>query len=319
MRHRALFWRRGWAIAAALLGVGIVSALLLPEDVVTAALHRKKSIKTIGVPVGVPDISPPAMAQASPSGSPGTQIVAATNAPNGAQSPAEAEVKPTAPVASLHALDEDNQAFTGSVAASENSAAASAPESAAPTPSTPARSNDQVARLATNTTAPEPAPPAEQAPNEEAQPNGPTEQPAATSPDQPTNREIVGNESKIHPGDSIRKRAAASSPTTSKSHTKSSSVAEQNRARSSKPRAASSRARTRTLHGRVIAITPAGNVILLLPSGERAIVSPADIDQYTPDAPVHGPVRRAIIHRPPILVPPTPPNPPYQPFLPPDA
>src|SRR5205085_8796355 len=50
-------WRPAWAIAGGVFVLGLLAALFLPEDVVTAALHRKKPIQSIGVPVGVPDRS----------------------------------------------------------------------------------------------------------------------------------------------------------------------------------------------------------------------------------------------------------------------
>jgi serine/threonine protein kinase len=59
-------FRPVWALAACLLALGIVAALFLPEDVVTAALHRNKSPKSIGVPVGIPDnASAPTVASVS--------------------------------------------------------------------------------------------------------------------------------------------------------------------------------------------------------------------------------------------------------------
>ncbi|HJT82011.1 MAG TPA: protein kinase [Chthoniobacterales bacterium] len=54
--------RPSWAIVAGLLALGLIAALVLPEDVVTAAFHRNRSPETIGVPIGVPDSSPTTVA-----------------------------------------------------------------------------------------------------------------------------------------------------------------------------------------------------------------------------------------------------------------
>jgi serine/threonine protein kinase len=43
------------AAAAVLFVLALIGALFLPEDVVTAALHGRRPVETVGVPVGVPD------------------------------------------------------------------------------------------------------------------------------------------------------------------------------------------------------------------------------------------------------------------------
>ena len=59
---RSRRFRPGWAIAASLLALGLIAALFLPEDVVTTAFRRHKSPDAIGVPIGVPETAPSAVA-----------------------------------------------------------------------------------------------------------------------------------------------------------------------------------------------------------------------------------------------------------------
>ena len=81
-------WRPALAVAGGLFALGLIAALFLPEDVVMAAFHRKKTkpIETIGVPVGVPDNSPAMAAQNNPSPSmsspPKSQVIAAAPSPS---------------------------------------------------------------------------------------------------------------------------------------------------------------------------------------------------------------------------------------------
>lgn len=64
VRRRGL--RPAWAVIGLLLLAGVAAALFLPEDVVTAMIHRKKPVETIGIPVGVPDASPATLTQNNP-------------------------------------------------------------------------------------------------------------------------------------------------------------------------------------------------------------------------------------------------------------
>jgi serine/threonine protein kinase len=318
---------RSWAIAAALLlGGGIVAAMLLPEDVVTSALHRKKSIETIGVPVGVPEALPAAIAQTNVNNSPARQPSETAAAPVAAQAPTAPAVKfeplsSTAPVVAQNS----SPAPAANVAANENNAATPTADSAAAPRSTLGPWNDQTRPLAANAATPEPMPPAEPPSSSGPRPNEPTEEPQVTPTDEPTHREVAQNDSERDSAESVKKGDAESPTTTSQTHTKSANSGEHGRTRSSKSRLTNAAAHARSPHGRtfrarVVAVTPNGNVVLVLPSGERAIVSPDDVDRYTePNAPVQGPIRRAIVPRRTIYVPPDDgPIPPYQPFIPPD-
>jgi serine/threonine protein kinase len=325
IERSAFFARRGWTIAVALLlGLGITAAMFLPEDVVTSAFHRKKSIQTIGVPVGVPEPSPATIARTNATNAPAQPI----NQPSAAPVIAQATVRPqesTAPPPSAPPVVAQNSEQTPgpNIAANEHRAAPPVSNFVAGPQNTSAPWNDQTKPLAANAATPEPMPPAEPPPSGSPQPNEPTDEPQATPTDQASHREVAENDSERESTDSVKKDEAGSVATASKTHTKSADDAEHDRRRSSKSRVANAGSHAssrpgRTFRPRVVAVTPNGNVVLVLPSGERVIVSPEDVDRYRPDAPVQGPIRRAIIPRRTIDASPEEPIAPYQPFIPPD-
>ncbi|MEY2484823.1 MAG: eukaryotic-like serine/threonine-protein kinase [Verrucomicrobiota bacterium] len=108
--HRSWILRGALTAAAILLGLGIVAAFLLPEDVVRRAFQRDRSVKTIGVPIGVPDAVPVAPApndarlaanNASPAGGAPVQANAANSSPGATKSPRAAAASTSAQMPAL--------------------------------------------------------------------------------------------------------------------------------------------------------------------------------------------------------------------------
>ena len=340
-------FRPAWAIGAgtALLAIGIIAALLLPEDVVTSALHRKKPIETIGVPVGVPDASlsavvqnktiPPEPTQQSlnaevaaavTSQSPATNSMPAATSASTISHPALIAQQQSPPPPGESATSTVRQSpevedtrgepppttsasssVPAAVAAAPNKSEVTAPESSPPV------------RVAANNVTPEPARPAE-APNENTE----------NQSDQPVVSDQSHADIEAAPaGPGPERRATDAKPAVSGSQSsksrgkKTGSVAQSNE-RSMKPRVPralpvepdSRPAHSGTVRARVVGITPAGNVILALPSGERAIVAPQDAEHYGEPQRTYRRPHRVIIERR-IFVPQYPS--PYQPFIPPDA
>jgi len=126
--------RPAWVIVGCLLALGVAAALFLPEDVVTAAFRRNKSPETIGVPIGVPDPSAPAVAtsasstspvaQAPVAPSPGFNVITATHpgkpiarstnspVPTMAAVPSAPPVQDTGPVATTGVVSENASSET---------------------------------------------------------------------------------------------------------------------------------------------------------------------------------------------------------------
>ena len=173
--QRSWILRGALSAAAILLGLGIVAAFLLPEDVVRRALQRDRSVKTIGVPIGVPDAAPVAPAPndtrlASNNSSPATNAPVQPNAANNslgaaksprtaaastsAQTPAlQSASVPPAPVTNTNTAAVAQAASVGRRNAGEGAAGLSnsvepagmAPQSVAP-PSTVTSSNQSLAQ-----------------------------------------------------------------------------------------------------------------------------------------------------------------------------
>jgi serine/threonine protein kinase len=349
-RARPSRLRPAWAIVGALLALGIIAALFLPEDVVTAALHRKKSVHSIGVPVGVPESSAPTVAQIGttspvPASNPTSSEVTASGSGGQLAQPetrpatsssATAEVPPIAsPAVVAQQTPSPNEPSINpsrSQSISENeSRRESEPATAAinspvsePAAATMATSRETGATaptatpaiVAANNTSTGSAPPSE-APDENA--SAPATQQSETNQGNPA----TSPESIDSPVDSRSQKPVVSPGSSiSKLHTKKPEVV-QSRNRSIKPhvpRALPAEPDSEPVHigrfrARVVGVTPAGNVIVALPNGERAIVSPQDADQYSRE-PVHRRPRRVIIEQRTFPVPPVPP---YQPFVPPDT
>jgi len=338
--------RYAWAAVALLLVAGVVAALLLPEDVVTAMFHRKKPVRTIGVPVGVPDASPATVTQNNAPVPPPTVVQHNPPAPS-AQQTASPIAPPVAPTAKSLAASTQP-----SVAPSPETAPTSAPEPAviaqqpappeptdesAPATVAPASLTNHAAAstaesnqgqtaaplpvaVAENTKVPDAAPPAE----------APDEKTASENADQSSvdaDANPAGQQAAAPP--EPEEHVAATKPkvstdsAASKSRNKKSIAQDKNRAHTIRvPRALPVGPEDEPAHrgeikARVVGITPAGNVILALPSGERAIVAPEDADQYAQPRRARRPHRVIIERR--MVYPPPQYQAPYQPFNPPDT
>jgi len=346
-RHRL---RYGWAIAAALLLVGICSALLLPEDVVMSAFHRKKTPETIGVPVGVPDTASSPIANqiaAAPSAStaPVTQV-AAVNAQSPSSPTVLQSVSPAASTQPANARQDSGPALAterghtetplSGAANAENIASNSSKPSEATKPDR-SSSESQIASAATggdndqqgssptvvasNAATTEPPAPAEAPQNVTSQ--------SANNADRVQEPEKRQNDDIAADSDSANRSAGSESNIDSgsaRSHVKKPATTSQSRSRTTHSRVPRALPAERdeppgrhsdggTVRARVLGVTPAGNVILRLPNGERAIVSPQDADSYSrSDAAPRRP-RRVIIERR-VYAPPEYATP-YQPFIPP--
>ncbi|MFL6515722.1 MAG: serine/threonine protein kinase [Chthoniobacterales bacterium] len=148
-------WRPALAIAACLLVIGLISALFLPADIVTTALHRNKSSKDVGIPVGVPDAAlvnagpnPSAAAMLPPNQQPGNRGLVTTTVTTPTKgSSATASASPaavTVPSAAAGAAVVAQQPNVLPPSQSPHSdAAASSTTAAAPSPITPAANNMQ--------------------------------------------------------------------------------------------------------------------------------------------------------------------------------
>ena len=343
-RPRRRGWLAGLAVAALLLGLGTLAALLLPEDVVTRALHRNRVPKTVGVPIGVPDTAAIASARSSPA----TTAAAALKPPippNEAERSRETTVAAKTQPSAAPKVD-----ITPATVANNVNNAASPPEQQPPAPAaqpspTLSAENGTIAQVAEVSPPPknEATPPAENEGTDKSstQPqivaNNPPPEPPPPPAEGPENAvpraELVegppasanGNEVSepesdegVHHSESGAANSADSSIATASSQARnktagnktktthrSASVTKRTRVVQTPPYERTRRTtRNGTMRARVVGTTPGGNLILRLPSGEIAFVRPRANEEY------HPPNRRVIIER----AAPVAPGPPLQPF-----
>jgi serine/threonine protein kinase len=320
----AWFSRRGLALAALLLGLAVVAAALLPAPV-SMILGRNRDKGEIGVPVGLPEPSPPQVAQNSSSAAPTpVRPSSASNFANAtpAQAPIPA-VAPSAPIGNSASSDKLVAGAPAPAPASVPNQASAIPQSAGPPAAQPSTKSGEL--VAANTKETKPNDPAKIA---EAEPPPPAQGPQtvwdrATGTEQKLNTQKQAAEGDVASTDSEQPSPKTgqsdaepdSSPrTASVPRSKTKATASDTRhsgSSSNKSRIAQSspydtdtdmppRFREHTVHARYVGMTPDGNLILRLPSGETAIVSPRNARLTVPG---HRRVRR-MVEQPPIYFPP---------------
>jgi serine/threonine protein kinase len=280
-RPRVRVPRRVLALAALALTLAALAAILLPEPI-RAVLHRNRTIKTIGVPIGVPEASSSTdavLAQATApipnqSAAISSPVVVSTkgNAPPGAQAP---------PVSSPVI------------------AAVPVPNAGPPAEGPENRSPEQAGSF-TQQKLPT------QNPNVDAKGAS-----GDASESQAKNKEQASLSNTVASNDRGKAQAIASA-----TKRRSSTIPKQWRVAPEPPNESETFARpwrAGSVRAAFLGMTPDGSWILRLPSGRIAIVAPPP-DQYPSFDSRHRRVRRIPIERQRILVPP-----PYLPMFPPDA
>ena len=283
------FPRQRWAIAAALLGLLILGTMLLPEDVVTAVLHRKRPIQMVGVPIGVPQ--------------PGPAVAQKTSV-----APGSGSGSPMATGANI------SPAPAGDVAANDTNTSPAATQAvAAGSPIGSERSNTEPTRLAAASPAsPPPVPPAEGPDNSSSVPRAELAEGAPLSADQKAETAESSSASDSNRAASSNPATAADEETKHAGKVAKGSSPHAKRTRVAAANSHSTRSRSihrRRMRARVVGTTPGGNLILRLPTGELAFVPRGPV---YPDGYPGLPPRRVIIQRRTAVMPPPPM------FLPPD-
>jgi serine/threonine protein kinase len=358
VRHQASRWRPALAMAGGVLALGLIAALFLPEDVVTAALHRNKTkpIEAIGVPVGVPDaaratVQPNPSAStsspqnsrvvAAPANNSNTPVEAASSAgqaANNSNQPAGVPVTdrsaapPPPVVAEQNATVANDSAAPSAAPQLANKVEPAAPPivasnapSAPPEPAAPPATRTESAlptatpaTVAVNKIAPEPAPPAEL--EDENAGDRPNEQSTQNeSVERP--RETTADASTDSETISEKGSGSSKSSAASKSRTRKSPVVAQHRASSSRtrvPRALPAEPDSEPARGGTVR----ARVVRVTPAGNVILEMPsgeqAIVSPQDAEAYSGTKVRR---HRPRrVIIERRVVVPaPYQPFLPPDA
>jgi serine/threonine-protein kinase len=289
--------RRALALAALVLALAALAAILLAEPIRTI-LHRNRTTKAIGVPIGVPEASPEPIIASRATG----QTLAASPAPTNATN--VVSVQGTMPI--------PNQSVVTS-----SPKAASVSRNATPGTQASATSGPVIAGAANA------APPAEGPENLSAQPAGSFAQ--QKPPTQNANADAKGASRDAASESGAKEQASLSNITTPKDRGKTKAVASARNRRSStmpkqgriaaaeSPNESETFARPRRVRAEFLGVMPDGNWILRLPSGRTAIVAPPP-DEYAPLESRPRRVRRIPVERQRIPVPP-----PYLPMFPPDA
>src|SRR5437660_5981985 len=294
--------RRALALAALALTLAALAAILLAEPIRTV-LHRNRTTKAIGVPIGVPEASPEPIIASRATG----QALAASPAPTNATN--VLSVQATTPIPNQSVVTSSPTVASGNRNATPGAQAspASGPVLAAPNA----------------------APPAEGPENLSAQQAGSFAE--QKLPLQNANVDAKGalGDASSESGAKNKEQASLSNITASKDRGKTKAVASATKRRSStipqqeriapeRPNESETFARplrAGSVRTEFLGVTPGGSWILRLPSGRIAIVAPPP-DQYAPFESRHRRVRRTPVERQRILVPP-----PSQstPMFPPDA
>jgi hypothetical protein len=291
------------ALAALALTLAALAAILLAEPIRTV-LHRNRTTKPIGVPIGVPEASPEPIIASRATGQALAASPAPTNATNVVSVQATTPIPNQSVVTSSPTVASGNQNATPGAQASP----ASGPVLAA---------------------APNAAPPAEGPENLSAQQAGSFAE--QKLPLQNANVDAKGalGDAASESGAKNKEQASLSNITASKDRGKtkavdsatkrrSSTIPKQERIAPERPNESETFARplrAGSVRTEFLGMTPGGSWILRLPSGRIAIVAPPP-DQYAPFESRHHRVRRIPAERQRI---PVPPPPQFAPMFPPDA
>ena len=293
--------RRALALAALALTLAALAAILLAEPIRTV-LHRNRTAKAIGVPIGVPEASPEPIIASRATG----QAIGA--------SPAPANATNMVPVQATTPIPNQSVVTSSPTVASGNRNATPGAQ-ASPT------SGPVIAA------APNAAPPAEGPENLSAQQTGSFAEQKLPIQNANVDAKGASRDAASESGAKNKEQASLSNITAAKDRGKTQTVASATKRRSStiskqgriapeRPNESETFARPlRTGSAEFLGVTPGGSWILRLPSGRIAIVAPPP-DQYAPFESRHRRVRRIPVERQRILVP-APPQ--FAPMFPPDA
>ena len=274
--------RRALALAALALILAALAAILLAEPIRTA-LHRNRTTKAIGVPIGVPEASSSTDAELAQATAPIPEQSVATSSP--------------AVVSAKRNATPGAQAWptSGPVIAAVTNAAqpAEGPEN---------RSPEQAGSFAQ-----------QKVPTQNANSDAKGASGDAASESGATNKEQATLANITSSKDRGKTKGVASA-----TKHRSSTILKQGRIVPEPPTESETFARplrARSVRAAFLGMTPDGSWILRLPSGRIAIVAPPP-DQYAPFGSRHRHVRRIPVERQRILVPP---SPQFAPMFPPDA
>lgn len=295
--------RRALALAALALTLAALAAILLAEPIRTV-LHRNRTAKAIGIPIGVPEASPEPIIASRATGQALAASPAPTNATNVVSGQAAAPIPNQSVVTSSPTVASVNRNTTPGAQASP----ASGPVLAA---------------------VPNAAPPAEG-------PHNLSAEAAGSHAEQKLPIQNANTAAKVASGDAAseleaknKEQASLSDITASKDRGKTKAVASAAKRRSSAipkqgriapepPNESETFARplrAGSVRAAFLGVTPDGSWVLRLPSGRIAIVAPPP-DQYAPFEFRHRRVHRIPVEKQRILVPPPPQ---FAPMFPPDA
>jgi hypothetical protein len=242
-----VWWpRRPIALGALVLALGVVAAVLWPDDF-GGIFNRNRETRQIGVPIGVPDAPEPA---------PVVQNTADVEAPTIAPSPVAENVANAAPVESAP-----------SVAENANARSISNEQSAEPLP--PVAGPDDSSSNASADNSQQPVVARQESVGAEVAFTDAANQ-SHKNVDQP----IVAGAAEV-------KVQAKSKLAASTTNPRSFAAARRARATQMQADAALPPLRSDNYHARFLGTTPDGNLILGLPSGETAIVPPQYSERYT--------------------------------------
>ena len=294
-RNRAL--AIGLAVAALLLGLVAVTAVLIPTRL-QSLLHRQRELSTIGVPIGVPDSTPPAPEQTS-----SALGAIAQNAPTAGQAIASTNqtVSSATPQSnsSLAVPDQNRPPSSAVLASDQNSPAVAQPLPTAAVPAGKEETKNSPPKIVANDRVVEPPPPAEGPDaSRSAAANSPArEQQIGASADNEQSQSGSEKTQIRTPQDvwnnlhSNADRAAASSSPTSTARptneakviaSKRSTNTSRRRGRTAGHRPSTPPLRVGSMPAEFIGTTEDGSWILQLPNGKTVVTPPAPNPEDVP-------------------------------------
>ena len=294
--------RRALALAALALTLAALAAILLAEPIRTV-LHRNRTTKAIGVPIGVPEASPEPIIASRATG----QALAASPAPTNATN--VLSVQATTPIPNQSVVTSSPTVASGNRNATPGAQAspASGPVLAAPNAAPPEEGPENLSAKQAGSFA------EQKLPLQNANVDAKGALGDAASESGAKNKEQASLSNITASKDRGKTKAVASA-----TKRRSSTIPQQERIAPERPNESETFARplrAGSVRTEFLGMTPGGSWILRLPSGRIAIVAPPP-DQYAPFESRHRRVRRTPVERQRILVPP-----PSQsaPMFPPDA
>ena len=294
--------RRALALAALALTLAALAAILLAEPIRTV-LHRNRTAKAIGVPIGVPEASPEPIIASRATG----QALAASPAPTNATN--VVSVQATTPIPNQSVVTSSPTVASGNRHATPGAQAspASGPVLAAPNAAPPEEGPENLSAKQAGSFA------EQKLPLQNAKVDAKGALGDAASESGAKNKEQASLSNITASKDRGKTQAVASAI-----KRRSSTMPKQGRIAPEPPNESETFARplrAGSVPAAFLGVTPDGSWILRLPSGRIAIVAPPP-DQYAPFESRHRRVRRTPVEKQRIPVPPPPQS---APMFPPDA